>query len=182
MIKINLLPYREKEKKENLARQLIIIGATFIIFLAILLSVYFYFIMSIKSLEADIKKSETELARLTKILGDIEVFKADKKVMEKKLAVIQNLEVNRMAPVQLFEELASIVPSKDIWLEKVVESGSSLRIEGVGRDNISIAVFMKNLENSTHIRSVDLVLSKQAEISGVKLQRFVLSCMTKKAQ
>ncbi|MDD4998715.1 MAG: hypothetical protein PHI99_11245, partial [Syntrophales bacterium] len=101
MIKINLLPYREKEKKENLARQLIIIGATFIIFLAILLSVYFYFIMSIKSLEADIKKSETELARLTKILGDIEVFKADKKVMEKKLAVIQNLEVNRMAPVQL---------------------------------------------------------------------------------
>jgi len=41
---------------------------------------------------------------------------------------------------------------------------------------------MKNLENSTHIKSVDLVLSKQAEISGVKLQRFVLSCMTKKAQ
>jgi len=87
-----------------------------------------------------------------------------------------------MAPVQLFEELARLVPTRDVWLEKVVESGSSLRIEGVGRDNISIALFMKNLENSTHVKSVDLVLSKQAEISGVKLQRFVLSCMTKKVQ
>jgi len=42
MIKINLLPYREKEKKENLARQLIIIGATFVVFLLLLVSVYFY--------------------------------------------------------------------------------------------------------------------------------------------
>ncbi len=182
MIKINLLPYREKEKKENLARQLIIIGATFVVFLLLLVSVYFYVISSVKSLEADIKKSETELARLTKILGDIEVFKADKKVMEKKLAVIQNLEVNRMAPVQLFEELARLVPVRDVWLEKVVESGSSLRIEGVGRDNISVAVFMKNLETSAQIKSVDLILTKQAEIGGVKLQRFVLSCMTKKVQ
>ncbi|HOG17818.1 MAG: Fimbrial assembly protein (PilN) [Syntrophaceae bacterium PtaU1.Bin231] len=182
MIRINLLPYREKEKKANLARQLIIIGATFVVFLAILVSLYFYVITSVKSLEADIKKSETELARLTKVLGDIEVFKADKKVMEKKLAVIQNLEANRLAPVRLLDELAVLVPTKDIWLEKMVESGSSLRIEGVGRDNIVVALFMKNLERSDYIRSVDLVLSKQAEISGVKLQRFVLSCMTKKVQ
>ena len=182
MIRINLLPYREKEKKANLARQLIIIGATFVVFLAILVSLYFYVITSVKSLEADIKKSETELARLTKVLGDIEVFKADKKVMEKKLAVIQNLEANRLAPVRLLDELAVLVPTKDIWLEKMVESGSSLRIEVVGRDNIVVALFMKNLERSDYIRSVDLVLSKQAEISGVKLQRFVLSCMTKKVQ
>jgi len=182
MIKINLLPYREKEKKANLARQLIVIGATFVVFLVVLASAYFYIVGSVNALEEEIQKGEARLAALTKVIGDIETFKADKKVMEKKLAVIQNLEENRLAPIRLLDELAKLVPTKNIWLEKMTESGNALRIEGVGRDNISVALFMKNLERSGYIRSVDLVLSKQAEISGVRLQRFVLSCVTNKVQ
>jgi hypothetical protein len=33
MIRINLLPYREKEKKEGVARQIVILAGTFILFL-----------------------------------------------------------------------------------------------------------------------------------------------------
>ena len=33
MIKINLIPYHEKEKKENLARQIVIMAGTFFLFI-----------------------------------------------------------------------------------------------------------------------------------------------------
>ena len=79
MIRINLLPYREKEKKENLQRQIILIAGSLVLLLLILGSVYVYFIASIKSIENEIQDAEAKLVVLNKKVGDIERFKRDKK-------------------------------------------------------------------------------------------------------
>jgi type IV pilus assembly protein PilN len=180
MIKINLLPYREKEKKEDLTRQIVIITLAFVGFLLIIGSVHLYFSMSIGTLENSIKIQEDKLAALTKVIGDIEMYKNDKAILEKKLAIINNLEENRLAPVRMLDELTTMVPIKDVWLEKLSEKGTDITIEGMARSNIAVAHFMKNLSGSTFIKSVDLVSTKEKEISGVKLQQFVISCVKKK--
>ena len=180
MIRINLLPYREKEKKEDLTRQIVIIALAFVGFLLIIGSVHLYFFMSIGTLEKNIKIQEDKLAALTKIIGDIEVYKNDKAILEKKLAIINNLEENRLAPVRMLDELTTMVPIKDVWIEKLSEKGTDITIEGMARSNIAVAHFMKNLSGSTFIKSVDLVSTKEKEISGVKLQQFVISCVKKK--
>jgi len=176
MIRINLLPYREKEKKENLKRQIIVITGSFIFFLLLLVFFQRSISMSITNLEKKVKNSEDRLVVLTKIVGDIEVFKADKNDLEKKLKIIKTLEENRLAPVRMLDELTMLVPANDLWLEKFSEKGKDLRIEGVARDNTVVARFMKNLELSNYIKSIDLVSSRQTEISGVKLQQFVMTC------
>jgi type IV pilus assembly protein PilN len=178
MIRINLLPYIEKKKKETRTSQLIIIGASFALFFVLLAAVFFYMTMSIKNLETEIKNSEDRLATLTKILGEIEIVRADKQIIEKKLEIIKSLEENRLYPVQMLDQFASIVPSRDIWLDKVTETGTDLNIEGMGRDSIAVARFMKILEMASFIKSVDLVASKEKEIAGVKLQQFTLKCIT----
>jgi len=132
--------------------------------------------MSITNLEKEVKNSEDRLVVLTKIVGDIEVFKADKNDLEKKLKIIKTLEENRLAPVRMLDELTMLVPANDLWLEKFSEKGKDLRIEGVARDNTVVARFMKNLELSNYIKSIDLVSSRQTESSGVKLQQFVMTC------
>ncbi|MEK6655640.1 MAG: PilN domain-containing protein, partial [Thermodesulfobacteriota bacterium] len=58
--------------------------------------------------------------------------------------------------------------------------GKNLRIEGVVRENDILARFMKDLERAGFIQSVDLVVSKEKEIAGVKLQQFTLTCVMKK--
>jgi len=176
MIRINLLPYREKEKKENLKRQIIVITGSFIFFLLLLVFFQRSISMSITNLEKEVKNSEDRLVVLTKIVGDIEVFKADKNDLEKKLKIIKTLEENRLAPVRMLDELTMLVPANDLWLEKFSEKGKDLRIEGVARDNTVVARFMKNLELSNYIKSIDLVSSRQTESSGVKLQQFVMTC------
>ena len=182
MIKINLLPYREKEKKENLQQQIVIFLGTLVIFLLIIFGVHTYFVMNVSSLEGKIKQAETRLAYLDKKVGDIEGFKRDKKELEQKLGVINSLETDRLFPVRMLDELNMIVPAKDAWLEKITQTKQELRIEGAARDNTVVATLMKNLEKADFIQSVELVVSRERDVVGVKLQHFTLSCVIKKGK
>ncbi|MBE0556994.1 MAG: hypothetical protein IH628_07145, partial [Proteobacteria bacterium] len=75
MIRINLLPYREKEKKENLQRQVILFAGTLVVVLLVLAAVYFYVSISIGGLEKKIAEANARLVVLDKKVGDIEGFK-----------------------------------------------------------------------------------------------------------
>jgi type IV pilus assembly protein PilN len=180
MIKINLLPYREKEKKENLQRQTVIVSGVLVLFFLIILSVHLYFTMSISSMETKIKQADAALIVLNKKVGDIEGFKKDKKELEQKLGVINSLEINRLFPVRMLDELNMLVPPKEAWLEKITQTGQELRIEGVAKDNGTVARFMKSIETAGFVQSAELVVSKEREIAGVKLQQFILTCVMKK--
>lgn len=180
MIKINLLPYREKEKKENLQRQIVILAGTLVLFLLVILAVQLYFSMSISNMETKIQEADAKLVVLNKKVGDLEGFKRDKREIEQKLGVIKSLEGNRLFPVYMLDEINRLVPAKDIWLEKVSETGKELRIEGIARDNGTVARFMKSLETVGFIESVNLGVSREKEVSDVKLQQFILTCAIKR--
>ena len=181
MIRINLLPYREREKKEDITRQVVVIAITLVVFLLVIGSFQLYLSISTSSLEKNIKLQEEELARLTKTIGDIEQYKLNKSTLERKLAIINNLEENRLAPVMMLDELSLLVPVKDVWLDKISESGSEITIDGMARNNIAVAHFMKNLSGANSVKTVDLLATREKEISGMKLQQFIISCVKKKA-
>jgi type IV pilus assembly protein PilN len=180
MIKINLLPYREKEKKENLARQIGIIVGSFVFFILLLIFIQFSLSSSISSLESQVKESAAKLVDLNKKIGDLDKFKKDKKELEQKLGVIKTLEENRLTPVKMLDDLAALVPPKNIWLVKITQKSDQLTIEGVGRDNIIVADFMKTIEKFEPIKSVDLISSKKTEVGGTTLQKFSFLCVMKK--
>ena len=179
MIKINLLPYREKEKKENLSQQIFIAVGSFVVLILLLVWLQVWINSSISNLESKVKTAETTLVELDKKIGDLEKYKNSKKELEQKLGVIATLEENRLAPVKTLDNLAMLVP-KDIWLVKITQKEDRLNIEGIGRDNIIVADFMKDIEKFDPIKSVDLISSKKTEIAGVTLQQFNFSCILKK--
>jgi len=180
MIKINLLPYREQKKKEYLVQQIYIFTGSFIVFILMLVWLQVWINSSISDLKSQVKESEDLLIDLDKKIGNLDKFKNDKNELEQKLGVIATLEENRLAPVKTLDNLALLVPSKDIWLTKITQKGDSINIEGIGRDNIVVADFMKDIEKFDPIKSVDLISSKNTDISGITLQKFNFSCILKK--
>jgi type IV pilus assembly protein PilN len=180
MIKINLLPYREKEQKEDLQRQIIIFSGVLALFFLIILSVHLYFSFSVSSMETKIREADARLIVLNKKVGDIEGFKKDKKELEQKLGVINSLEINRHFAIRMLDELNMLIPAKDAWLEKITQTGQELRIEGVARDNSAVARLMKSMETAGFVQSAELVVSREKEVAGVKLQQFILTCVMKK--
>jgi len=179
MIRINLLPYQEKAKKETQTKQIVIIAGCFIIFFLLIGLVHLWIVTSISSLDKDVKAKDEKILALNKIIGEVEQIKNEKRILEKKLGVIGNLEKNRSYPVRLLADVASHVPTKDVWLDKLTQTGQLMQVEGKARDNFAVVRFIKSMEGSMYIQSVELVSSRQMEMSGIKLQQFVLSCVLK---
>jgi type IV pilus assembly protein PilN len=180
MIRINLLPYREREKKEDITRQVVILVITLVVFLLVIGSLQLYLSISVSSLEKNIKLQEERLVDLTKTIGDIEQYKLNKSTLERKLAIINNLEENRLAPVMMLDEISLLVPAKDVWLDKISEKGLEVTLDGMARNNIEVAHFMKNLSGAKFVKTVDLLSTREREVSGLKLQQFVISCVKKR--
>ena len=135
---------------------------------------------AIGNLETKNNEAEASLAILNKKIGDIEKYRRDKEELEQKLGVIATLEENRLAPVKILDDLAMLVPPKNIWLVKITQKDNRLTIEGNGRDNIVVANFMKTIENFEPIKSVDLIFAQKTEVAGITFQRFNFSCVMKK--
>lgn len=180
MIRINLLPYREKIKEEARQRQIIFISFPVVVFLLVIVILHVQMVSSIGKLEKKIQGAENELKILTKKTGDLEKFKKDREICKTKLEIIRNLERNRLDPVRFLDELTSLVPEKHIWLTTLSETGSNIKLSGIAINNSAISDFMEALERSRFISSVELVASKQTIVSGVKLKAFQLSCNRKK--
>lgn len=180
MIKINLLPYHETEKKVSQAKLIFMLVGSFIAFVSCIAILHLYMVARIVLLENNIRDSEQQIAELKKVVGKIQEFKVDIINMENKIGLITKLEDGRTFPVFMLDQLASAVPTKDLSLGTITQKGSSLSIEGKARNTITVALFMKTLESLPFIGSVDLISSKQDEFSGIKIQSFKLQCTIKK--
>lgn len=180
MIRINLLPYREKEKKAGIQSRIVLLAGSLLLFVLLLGSVYFYFSMDIDELGQSIRQEEATLALLNKKIGDIDGFKREKQEMEQKLAVINSLESYRLFPVRMLDELNALIPAKDLWLERITQTGTDLRIEGVARNNDVVARFLQGLEKAGFVQSAELMGTREKDVSGSRLQQFILTCITRK--
>ncbi|MCD6486535.1 MAG: PilN domain-containing protein [Syntrophobacterales bacterium] len=180
MIKINLLPYREEKKKASTKRQVFIWLISFGGLLLLVILFHVHMVMNVARLETEVQSARVKLDTLTKITGDLEKFKLDKEILEKKIGIIEALEKDRNYPVHIMDELASRISPQREWLTRVAKKDNNLRVEGVAVNNSAIAQFMKRLEGSPYIKTVDLISSKQTDVSGVKLMEFVLLCIAEK--
>jgi type IV pilus assembly protein PilN len=181
MIKVNLLPYHEAKKKAGKTRGIILALVVTFIFAALLLSYHSYMITELAKLDQSIEKSQNRIKELDEVVGTIEEFKANKFALENKINIIKQLEEGREFPVFMFNQLAGIIPEKDLSLNSVSQTGRTLSLDGIARNPTVVALFMKSLESLPFIVSVDLQSSKQEESgSGTKIQVFKISCAIKK--
>lgn len=180
MIRINLLPFRAARKKENIRRQVSI----FVLSLAFLLIVLFYYNWTLGSqvggLNADIKKTKSDLAKYEKINKEIAETKKKLSNLKKKMAVMETLEANRFAPTRLLDTMTQVVVAKRMWFTTMSTQGSSVKIAGIALDNKTVADFMVRLEKTGLFSDVDLNTLKQQKVgSSNNFKSFHISCVKK---
>src|SRR6478609_187876 len=100
MIRINLLPVRQAKKKEMGRQQLVLFAG--IVFLAFVFNGWGYFSVSteLSGKQADVTKRQGEIKQLEKIIGEVNTITKDKKALEDKLAVLDELRKGRTGPVK----------------------------------------------------------------------------------
>lgn len=168
MIRINLLPIREKVKEENIRRQ-ISIGVLLVIFAAVVMS-YFWFQkqQEVRDLARNKAQLEQKLARLKREMGDLSKIKKQKEVLAQRKKAIAQLNKNRLLLVRILDKISALKP-ETLYFLKLEQKNSgdpwqdfTLVLQGVAVDNAVIAQFMKDLQKVKQIK-VDLDYTKAAK-------------------
>jgi Tfp pilus assembly protein PilN len=128
------------------------------------------------SLEGQITTIESEIKRLETVAKQVDQYKADKKLLEERVRVIQTLLASQSIPVHLMQVLNDELPD-EMWLNSISMTGNKLVLRGYSFTDFGIANFMTRLGKKTPlIREVELVVSEQAEVQKVPLKKFEVVC------
>lgn len=155
MARINLLPWREELRQEKKKEYFIQLAFACI---AVLLGCVFW----VKSVDSAIAEQKfrnnllnNEISLLKQRVAEIQELKKDKKELENRMRVIQDLEGKRSIIVHYLDELTKSIPD-GVYLTGLERRGSSFSLQGVSESNQRIATLMRNIDGSTWFSSPNL--------------------------
>ena len=175
MIRINLLPVRAAQKKEKLRSQASVLVLCLLLVSAGCGALYVQQMLANDELSDEIVAIEEESRALKAKLGEVANFDKKNAELVKKLDVLNSLQAGRTGPVRLLDELITALPEK-VWLTQFTEKDGSINLDGIGDSENTVAKFMNNLDKSPNYKSVELNVTQQSEVGGIKMQKFTLSC------
>lgn len=147
MPRINLLPWREAERKRK--RQEFGVGAVGALMLAAL--VYFAVNWQMKSAIEDQQARNgylnQQIAELDKQIAEILNLEEQKKRLQARITVIEQLELSRPEIVHVFDQLVRTTPD-GIYLTSVKQTGRKIELKGVAQSSTRVASYMRNIDSS----------------------------------
>jgi type IV pilus assembly protein PilN len=170
MIKINLIGKERPEPgaaaAEKQSRTAILFS---LIVVATLLGLGWWYMSlnsQIKDLEDKKAKAIEEKHRLEAVIKEVEGYEAQKKALETKVNVIDNLKKNQTGPVHLLDEISKNLPDF-LWLDKLTQgAGDVIRLEGKATSYNAIADFITNLDHSGYFTNVQIVNTGKVSEAG----------------
>jgi type IV pilus assembly protein PilN len=181
MIRINLLPVKAAQKKQQLQGQLIVAGITLLATGALCALAYLQLLIWTQEAADAVGSKKVEITRLMKTIGEVNEYKKRQEDLQAKLDILDKLEKSRSGPVLVLDELYLALPDK-VWLESFKEGSGKANITGMGINEETVALFMRNLENSPQFAGVALKVVQQVVKDGVKFQKFDIECTLEKQQ
>ena len=110
------------------------------------------------------------------VAKQVDQYKAEKKLLEERVRVIQTILASQSIPVHLMQALNDELPD-EMWLNSISMTGNKLVLRGYSFTDFGIANFMTRLGKAGPlIREVELVVSEQAEVQKVPMKKFEVVC------
>lgn len=171
MIRINLLPYREAIRKEQL-RILGLWAAVCVVMLVIAYyGVYWWFDKRLDNQQQRVEYLKQEIVKLDDQIKTIADIKEKRQTMLDRLDVVEKLQSQRGAVVKVFNELASRTPV-GAYFSKVEQSGNDFLLEGYADSNGQISELMRALEASPMFDAPVLDIISRTELNGTPVGQF----------
>lgn len=145
MIRINLLEIREERRKLALHTLIATAAVVWVLTLVILVALHMSLLGEIESVRRDILRDQEEVARLQKIVGEVEKEQGKKKELEDKLAIIDGLERTRGELVAIMTAVAETMPS-EVWARDMEILGGDISMKASAIDMQSIGSYVKQLK------------------------------------
>jgi type IV pilus assembly protein PilN len=166
MIRINLLASERKAAKAaspgiQAGQKMMVIGSLVLVLTVVGVGWRYWAIGQEKAqIAREIDAAKREEARLQEILKQVQEFENRRKLLEARLALIDELRKGQTAPVHMIDQISKALPDMT-WLTSMQQSGYTMTIQGRCLSLTSLSDFIGNLEASRYfIRPVEIIESR----------------------
>jgi type IV pilus assembly protein PilN len=173
MARINLLPWREAERKRRQRELATITAASVAATLVIGVGVHLQLNHLISLQQERNRFLEQEISMLDRQIGEIRKLEQTKANLLARMDVIQRLQQSRPEIVHLFDELVKAIPD-GVYLTKESQHGKSIVVEGRAQSNARVSAFMRNIDASTWLGNAHLLVIRQKGRTASGLSEFRL--------
>ena len=157
MASINLLPWREDRRKEQQKQFLSVLVLSVILVGLIVVVVHLQVARAIGVQGSRNEYLNKEIAKVEEQIKEINNLARERKRLQDRIDIIQQLQRNRPEIVHLFDEVSKVLPD-GVYLSKLTQKGRSLAIEGIAQSNARVSAFMRNLDSSAWLADPTLTI------------------------
>ena len=159
MANINLLPWREEQRRELTQQFLVVMGMCALLVALTIVGIHVFIGNAIDFQVARNTFLQTEIDRLDTELKQIADLENTKEKLLSRMEVIQSLQQRRPQVVHLFDEFVRTVP-EGIFLNKITQKGKAITIEGIAESNGRVSAYMRNIDASDWMKTPRLKVIK----------------------
>ncbi len=167
MPRINLLPWRDLERKRK--RQEFMFAAVGAIVVALLVGLLlrFEYDAQIDHQNARNQYLDSQIDILNHQIAEILDLEQQKKRLSERIDVIQKLQSSRPEAVHLFDQLVRLLPD-GVYLTSVKQTDRKIQIKGVAESSTRVSAFMRNIDGSEWLRdpSLEIIETKGSADAG----------------
>jgi Tfp pilus assembly protein PilN len=194
MIRINLLgqarPKATKQAVPLEATLQILLGFAAVAIAAIVLSVtYFSQKRELDATNSRILALKAEKTSLQQVKQEVEQFEAQKKALQTRIDVIEELQKNRSGAQELLQMVANTVVRVDqLWLTSLERKGDTLQIAGEAGSVNAVANFITQLKRSGYFDKIEIQEAKEDDVAktvttyGFTMSAAIASATSQSAQ
>src|SRR5688572_25709521 len=147
MPRVNLLPWREAQRKRQ--RQEFIMSIAAALGSAALVTLIGRFEMagSISNQEERNTALQGQITQLEKQIEEINGLEKQKQALIARMEIIETLQRSRPEIVHVFDELVRVLP-EGVYLTSLKQTGSRIEMRGVAQSSTRVSTFMRNIDSS----------------------------------
>jgi type IV pilus assembly protein PilN len=162
MPRINLLPWREGQRKE---RKLAFAVAMGIAGVAACVTAFFAYLMMGSMIQAQVRRNDqlrTEIKAVDKQIEEINNLENAKQKFIARMKIIEQLQRSRPEIVHVFDEIVRTLPD-GVYLTSVKQNAAKLKFEGVAQSSTRVSSFMRNIDGSDWLKNPELEVVQTAK-------------------
>jgi len=155
MPRINLLPWRDQQRKERKLAFYVALGAAAVAALLVAASGYLLLNSMISSQERRNERLRTEIKAVDRQIEEINDLETQKQRFISRMQVIDKLQRSRSEEVHLFDEVTKTIPD-GTYLTSFKQTARKLRFEGVAQSSTRVSTLMRNISASQWMKDPEL--------------------------
>jgi type IV pilus assembly protein PilN len=178
MIRINLLPQEDRHVRRKLKLPRVSATVPYVAAALVLaMTVVATSLQEIRErrLRNEIEATREEVRKLQPAIDKIDRLTEEREALNRRLAVIRELDRERFVRVRMLDDLSREVP-KHMWLTSLAEADSAhLSISGVTFSNLIVADLMTRLDRQPLFEGVDLLSTEKGLIDERDVVKFQIT-------